>query len=82
MKKRFDVLVIGAGVIGLTTGIRLIEAGLSACIVADQQPHETTSANSGAIWGPFLSELDMRVLDWSFRTFEVLRELSAAPWSG
>lgn len=82
MDNRRDAVVIGAGVIGLTAGIRLIEAGLRVGIVADKPISETTSANAGAIWGPFLSKLDSRVLDWSFRTFYVLRELAACAGTG
>lgn len=82
MSSPLDALVIGAGVIGLTTAIRLQEAGLRVRIVADRTFYETTSANAGAIWGPFLSEVDSRVLDWSFRTFKFLRHLSTIKESG
>ena len=76
------VAVIGGGVIGLTTGIRLREAGYSVVIYSRDQLLSTTSANSGAIWGPFLSGLDTRVEEWSYRTADVLTELSANPESG
>ncbi|MBU2669358.1 FAD-binding oxidoreductase [Actinoplanes bogorensis] len=47
-----DVLVAGAGVSGLTSGIRLAEAGFQVRIVAAEMPLDTTSAAAGAIWGP------------------------------
>jgi D-amino-acid oxidase len=48
-----NVTVIGAGVIGLTSAIRLREAGFDAHIVAADPPAETAaSAVAGAIWYP------------------------------
>ena len=46
-----DVLVIGAGVSGLTTGICLAEAGLSVTIRTAAPPGQTTSVAAGALWG-------------------------------
>ena len=43
-----DVLVIGAGVSGLTTGIRLAEAGLDVTIRTAAPPEQTTSVAAGA----------------------------------
>ena len=47
-----DVLVIGAGVSGLTTGTCLAEAGLSVTIRTAVRPGQTTSVAAGAVWGP------------------------------
>jgi D-amino-acid oxidase len=76
-KTGLDALIIGSGVIGLTTGVLLQESGRTVRIIARESYPDTTSANSGAIWGPFLSEIDKRVLDWSFRTFDELVKLSS-----
>ncbi|MBF6327913.1 FAD-dependent oxidoreductase [Nocardia transvalensis] len=46
-----DVLVLGAGVIGLTTAIALAESGRSVLVWTESDPAETTSAVAGAIWG-------------------------------
>src|SRR5579859_3086968 len=46
-----DVLVIGAGVCGLTTGISLAEAGLSVRIRAAAPPEQTTSVAAGRSGG-------------------------------
>ena len=46
-----DVLVIGAGAIGLTTAISLAEAGLSVTIKTAALPAQTTSVAAGAGWG-------------------------------
>ena len=49
-----DVLVVGAGVSGLTTAVCLAEAGHGVEIRADRLPPDTTSAVAGALWGPHL----------------------------
>src|SRR5690606_15182934 len=75
------VLVIGAGVSGLTTGICLAEAGLAVLIRTRQPPLATTSCSAGAIWGPYLS-YDRRVTQWSRETLTTLVRLVDAPGSG
>jgi D-amino-acid oxidase len=77
-----DVLVVGAGVSGLTTAICLAEAGARALIVAAAPPPETTSAVAGAIWGPHLVEASERSARWRRETLAVLRELAADPATG
>lgn len=77
-----EIVVIGAGVIGLTSAVVLQEAGFDVLIVAERPPLETNSANSGAIWGPFLSMIDPRLLEWSFATLEQLKALSGDIESG
>jgi D-amino-acid oxidase len=49
-----DAVVVGAGVIGLTTGVCLAEAGLSTRIVTAEPRERTTSYAAGAICGPVL----------------------------
>jgi D-amino-acid oxidase len=46
-----DALVIGAGVIGLTSAICLAESGMEVRIVAAAAPQETTSRAASAMWG-------------------------------
>lgn len=48
-----DVLVVGAGVIGLTTAIRLAEAGHRVTVRAAEIPGRTSLA-AAAIWGRYL----------------------------
>ena len=47
------VIVIGAGVIGLTAAIRLAQAGMPVEIVAKDSPLKTVSAKAAAFWTPF-----------------------------
>jgi D-amino-acid oxidase len=72
-----DVLVIGAGVTGLTTAICLAERGLHVRIWAAEPPQATTSAAAGAMWGPYLVEPVDRVRVWSDQTLDVLQKLAA-----
>jgi D-amino-acid oxidase len=74
-----DVLVVGAGVSGLTTAVCLAEAGLSVEIRADHLPPDTTSAVAGAIWGPHLVETGERAARWRGATLAVFRDLAAGP---
>ena len=77
-----DVLVVGAGVSGLTTAICLAEAGARVTILAAAPPAETTSSVAGAIWGPHLVEESPRVTRWGLQTLAVLRELAGDPATG
>jgi D-amino-acid oxidase len=69
------VLVVGAGVIGLSTAIRLREAGYRADIVADHPPLRTTSAVAAAVWYPYRAYPRKRVDRWALQTLGVLRSL-------
>jgi|HubBroStandDraft_3_1064219.scaffolds.fasta_scaffold52505_2 D-amino-acid oxidase len=77
-----DVLVIGAGVCGLTTAICLAEAGLEVTVRAARPPLETTSAAAGAIWGPHLVDEGGQVARWGIVTLEILRGLAGQPGTG
>ncbi len=77
-----DVLVIGAGVAGLTTAISLAEAGLSVTIRTAALPGQTTSAAAGAVWGAVKVGPPGRVLEWGRTGLEVLAKLAAEPGTG
>jgi D-amino-acid oxidase len=66
------ITVIGAGVIGLTSAIRLREAGFDASIVTRDLPLETpASSNAGAVWYPYGARADDRVLNWGRVTLDL-----------
>lgn len=44
--------VIGAGVMGMTTALRLIESGAAVTIYASEFPAETRSARATGVWSP------------------------------
>ncbi|MGV2496292.1 FAD-dependent oxidoreductase [Pelagerythrobacter aerophilus] len=47
-----EFAVVGAGVIGLTTALRLIETGAKVTIYAEEFPAETRSARATGVWSP------------------------------
>ena len=77
-----DVLVIGAGAVGLTTAISLAEAGLSVTIRTAALPGQTTSVAAGAVWGAVKAGPPDRVLKWGRIGFEALAKLAAEPGTG
>ncbi|GAB3284458.1 FAD-dependent oxidoreductase [Parasphingorhabdus pacifica] len=60
-----SVLVVGAGVQGLSTGVVLAEQGYEVLIRTAERPQETTSAVAGAMWGPAMLRPPGRVLYWA-----------------
>lgn len=58
-----DAVVVGAGVIGLTTAVCLAEAGLDVAIWAERGPLQSTSAAASGLWVPgYTSDRELR---WS-----------------
>lgn len=76
-----SILVVGAGVIGLTTAIRLAEAGHDVAVVAQETPRSIflddsarqkgtyTSSGSGGLWMPFLLEGE-KIEKWATTTYQ------------
>jgi D-amino-acid oxidase len=79
---RVDAVIVGAGVSGLTTAVRLAEAGLHVTVVAAGTDDATTSYAAGATWSPYLVEWTDRVRAWSYATLAMLRELAARDGTG
>jgi D-amino-acid oxidase len=77
-----DVLVIGAGVCGLTTGICLAEAGLEVRIRAAEPPERTTSVAAGAVWGAVRVGPPEQALAWGRTGLEVFSKFAAEPGTG
>lgn len=82
MRLDLDVLVVGAGVSGLTTAVCLAEAGHRVTVWASGTGSATTSYAAGATWSPYLVESSDRVRAWSFETLQVLRQLAADSRTG
>ena len=70
------VTVVGAGVIGLSCALRLLEAGHRVDVLARDLPRETTSATAAAIWYPFRAWPAERVLAWSRTSYDVFAALA------
>jgi D-amino-acid oxidase len=70
------VIVVGAGVVGLTCAIRLLEAGLRVDVVARDLPRETTSAVAAAIWYPYRALPQDKVTAWASTSYAVFDALA------
>jgi D-amino-acid oxidase len=70
------VVVVGAGVVGLTTTVCLRSLGVEADVVALEAPEATTSAVAAALWYPYRALPAERVTAWSAATYEELSRLS------
>ncbi|MFD0369488.1 FAD-dependent oxidoreductase [Streptomyces sp. NPDC127114] len=75
------LVVVGAGVAGLTTAVVLAEAGASVHVIAEQVPGITSLA-AGAMWGPYLVEPKDKVDQWGQRSLEIFRKLAENPSTG
>ncbi|MCM1973156.1 MULTISPECIES: FAD-dependent oxidoreductase [Streptomyces] len=77
-----SVVVIGAGVSGLSTAVCLAEAGMDVRVDTDRPSGVTTSAAAGAMWDPYLAEPSDLVERWGRETLSVLTELSGRADTG
>lgn len=69
------IAIVGAGVVGLSSGIRLRELGHSVTLFAERRTPETTSDRAAAAFTPPRGLLSDRTLEWvraSCRAFEEL----------
>jgi len=57
-------VVVGAGVVGLSCAVRLLDAGHRVDVLARDLPLETTSSVAAAIWHPYLAFPQDRVTAW------------------
>ncbi len=77
-----SILVIGCGVVGLSSAIRLLESGDQVTIWASELPPNTTSNVAAAIWGPYQAFPFARVLAWGEQTFAEFCRLADQPEAG
>ncbi len=77
-----DVIVVGGGVIGLTTAVTLAERGggrRRVRVWARDAPADTVSAVAGALWWPYRIEPEDLVGAWSLASLRVYERLAARP---
>jgi D-amino-acid oxidase len=75
-------IVIGAGVIGLSTAVRLLEQGLEVEVWAAQFPPHTTSNIAAAFWMPYAAAPADKVQQWTLDSYQSFLEFSEDPYSG
>jgi D-amino-acid oxidase len=77
-----EVVVVGGGVVGLTTALRLAESGQRVRCVRDVPAIDTVSALAGGLWFPYHVEPRDRVVDWGLAALARLTALSNDPEAG
>lgn len=68
--------MVGAGVVGLSCAVRLLEAGHRVDVLARDLPLETTSVVAAAIWYPYLAEPRERVVAWGTTSHRVFAAIA------
>jgi len=76
------VVVVGAGVVGLSCALRLLEAGHRVDVLARDLPLETTSSVAAALWYPHLAFPQDRVSSWGRTTYDELARLAGDETTG
>ena len=76
------VVVVGAGISGLTSALGLREAGHAVTVVAGDLPMQTTSAVAAALWYPYRALPQDAVTRWAATTYTVLAGLAGEPGAG
>lgn len=72
------MVVVGAGVIGLTCALRLLDGGARVRVLTADEPPWTVSRLAAAVWYPTHTAADPRVLAWAQRTYDELMAQAAA----
>ena len=76
------VVVVGAGVVGLSVAVRLAERGHRVDVLARDLPLETTSVVAAAMWYPYEARPQDRVNAWAAEAYGEFADLAAEPDTG
>ncbi len=82
MTEHKQAIVLGCGVSGLSSAIKLQEAGYEVEIWARDLPPHTTSNRAAAIWYPYQVAPLEKVLSWGQRGYEAFCELADVAGTG
>ncbi|MGW2238089.1 NAD(P)/FAD-dependent oxidoreductase, partial [Streptomyces sp. NPDC001759] len=74
-----DVVVVGGGVIGLSTAVVLAERGLRVRVWTRDPVERTTSVVAGALWWPYRIRPAAAARAWALRSLDVYEELASRP---
>src|SRR5262249_3840990 len=80
MKHR--VVIVGAGISGLTCGVVFAERGYETAIFAKAVGQQTTSGAAAALWFPYDVDPTDKVIPWALQTRRALIDLTHVPNSG
>jgi D-amino-acid oxidase len=72
-----EIVVVGGGVVGLTTALALAERGRRVRVWTRDAVEATTSAVAGALWWPYRIEPVATARRWALRSLDVYEELAA-----
>ncbi|MHA3704422.1 FAD-dependent oxidoreductase [Jatrophihabitans sp. YIM 134969] len=76
------VTVVGGGVVGLSSALRLAQAGATVRVLTADPPASTTSAVAAAIWSPYRAYPAALVDGWAAASYAVFAGLAAAEVPG
>lgn len=82
MPRSEEILVLGAGVIGLTSAVCIAEAGLPVRVRTAVSPQMTHSRVAGAMWGSSFAGPAESVKRWATIGLGAFRDLASEPQSG
>src|SRR5829696_7799587 len=76
------IIVVGAGVVGLTCAHRLVRAGHRVEVWTRDAVMDTTSAVAAALWYPYRALPEDAVTRWAAATYDMLALLAVRPETG
>jgi len=76
--------VVGAGVVGLSCAVRLLEAGFNVTVTYADEADAVVSHGAGGFWFPYLVEPMERAAVWAADTYDEFVRMMAteAPGGG
>lgn len=76
------VVIVGAGVIGLSCAVLLAEAGYDTHVLARELPRETFSAHGVGLWLPQMLGPTQKLGRWAGQTYQALCEVAGVRGTG
>jgi D-amino-acid oxidase len=77
-----NIAVIGAGISGMSSALKLAEAGHHIAVFAKAFSPDITSNRAAAFWLPYHIRNDKRGIDWCRKSYEMYKTLSPDPATG
>lgn len=76
------IAVVGAGISGLSTTYKLLEAGHQVSVIAKEFSPNTTSNKAAAFWFPYHIRNDIRGQEWCKKSYSFFKEKSTDSSTG